>query len=157
MKKISILWLLVLACCIPVGVSAAELKFHDAWVAAAPPGAKTQAAYICLMNNSDKDVEITAVSATGFGMAMLHQSVMHGDMNMMEAMPTLLVPAHKMVTLEPGGMHVMLMDAEKMAMPGDKVALTFQYRDGSKQTFNLEVKTMDNKPVTDMKDMHTHE
>jgi len=154
MKKISILWLLVLACCISVGASAAELKFHDAWVATAPPGATTQAAYICFINNSDKDVEITAVSAKGFGMAMLHKSTMQGDMAMMEDMSTLVIPAHKMVTLEPGGMHIMLMDAKKMAMPGEKVALTFQYKDGTSQTFNLEVKTSDNKSATDMKEMH---
>jgi len=153
MKKISIL-LLVLACCISVGASAAELKFHDAWVAAAPPSATTQAAYICFINNSDKDVEITAVSAKGFGMAMLHKSTMQGDMSMMEDMSTLLIPAHKMVTLEPGGMHIMLMDAKKMAMPGEKVALTFQYKDGSSQTFNLEVKASENKSATDMKEMH---
>jgi len=143
-----------------MNASAAELKFHDAWVTAAPPGATTQAAYICFINNSDKDVEITAVSAKGFGMAMLHKSTMQGDMSMMEDMSTLLIPAHKMVTLEPGGMHIMLMDAKKMAMPGERVALTVQYSDGTRQTFDLDVKetadVLDNKKLDGGNIRHDH-
>ena len=75
-------------------------------------------------------------------------------------MQTLLALAYvsdQTITLAPGGMHIMLMDAKKMAMPGEKVVLTFQYQDGTKQTFTLEVKTSDNKSATDVKAMHHHE
>lgn len=132
--------LVLLASAVPVAINAAELKIHDAWVAAAPPVASTQAAYICFINESDKDVEITAVSAKGFAMSMIHNTAMQGDMATMEHMDTLVIPAHKMVTLEPGSMHIMLMDPEKVVVPGDKVPLTFQYSDGTKQTFTLDVK-----------------
>jgi len=118
----------------------AELKTHDQWVAAAPSNATTQAAYICFINDGDKDVEITKISAKGYGMAMIHKTMNHGDMVMMEEVPSLVVPAHKMLTLEPGDMHIMLMDPEKPHVLGDKVPLTVYYKDGSKQTFNLEVK-----------------
>ena len=136
---------------------AAELQMHDAWVAAAPPVAKTQAAYVALANTSDHDIEIMDISAKGFGMVTMHKMIMQGDMAVMEDMPTLLIPAHQTITLAPGGMHIMLMDAKKMAMPGEKVVLTFQYQDGTKQTFTLEVKTSDNKSATDVKAMHHHE
>jgi periplasmic copper chaperone A len=140
--------------------NAAELKFHDAWIAAAPPVATTQAAYICFVNDGDKDVEITAVNAKGFAMAMIHKTMMHGDMAMMEMMPTLLIPAHKMVTLEPGSMHIMLMDPVKVVVPGDKVALTVQYSDGTQQTFNLDVKetadALDNKKSDSKNIGHDH-
>jgi copper(I)-binding protein len=117
-----------------------ELAFHDAWVAAAPATATTQAAYICFVNNSDKDVEITGVSAKGFGSAMLHISMQHGDMSVMHMLSTITVAAHKMVTLEPGGMHIMLMDPVKIATPGEKVPVTVHYKDGTEQTFELVVK-----------------
>lgn len=125
---------------VSVTTSAAELKIHDDWVAAAPPVAKNQAAYICFVNDSDKDVKITGVSAKGFGKAALHQSMQHGDMTMMHPMSSLVVPARKMVTLEPGGMHIMLMDPEKIAVPGEKVTLTVEYSDNTRQVFNLDVK-----------------
>jgi len=118
-----------------------ELAFHDAWVAAAPATATTQVAYICFVNNNDKDVEITGVSAKGFGSAMLHISMQHGDMSVMHMLSTLTVAAHKMVTLEPGGMHIMLMEPVKIATPGEKVPVTVHYKDGSEQIFELEVKT----------------
>lgn len=125
--------------------SAAELKVHDDWVAATSPVAKSQAAYICFINDNDKDVKITGVSAKGFGKAMFHQTMQHGDMTMMHPMESLVVPAHKMLTLEPGAMHIMLMDPEKIAVPGEKVTLTFEYSDKTKQTFELEVKSSINK------------
>jgi copper(I)-binding protein len=140
-------WLLLASVFMTMYVSAAELKIHDDWVAAAPPVAKSQAAYICFINDSDKDVKITGVSAKGYGTAALHQSMQEGDMVMMHAMSSLVVPAHKMVTLEPGGMHIMLMAPEKIAMPGEKIKLTVEYDDNTRQVFELEVKTPVAKPV----------
>ncbi len=136
---------------------AAELKIHDAWVAAAPSVATSQAVYICFVNDSDKDIEITHVSAKGYGMAMIHKTMMQGDMVMMEDIPTLLIPAHKMVTLEPGSMHIMLMDPEKIRKVGEMVALTVYYKDGTDQTFNLEVKAGVDKSSTKMDKAHHHE
>lgn len=138
--------MLTLAALMALPVSAAELKAHDSWVAAAPPVAKNQAAYICFVNDGDKDVKITGVSAKAFGKAALHQSMLHGDMVMMHSMETLVVPAHKMVTLEPGAMHIMLMNPEKIAVVGEKVTLTVEYDDNTKQVFELEVKVPAEKP-----------
>jgi len=138
-----------------VPAAAAELKVHDYWVAAAPAVAKSQAAYLCFINDSDKDVKITGVSAKGFGRAALHQSMLHGDMVMMHSIETLTVPAHKMVTLAPGGMHIMLMDPAKIAVAGEKVTLTVEYDDKTKQTFELEVKVALDKPSGD-KDHSAH-
>lgn len=139
--KMLIRWLSVALVFTTAGASAAVLKVHDDWVAAAPPVAKSQAAYICFINDNDKDVKITGVSAKGFGKAMFHQTMQHGDMTMMHPVESLVVPAHKMVTLEPGAMHIMLMDPEKIAVPGEKVTLTIEYSDKTKQTFELEVKS----------------
>jgi copper(I)-binding protein len=142
----------VLPCLSPVAMSA-ELAFHDAWVAAAPHAAKTQAAYICFINNSDKDVEITGVSAQGYGTAVIHMTMQHGDMTMMHVMSSLVVPAHQMVTLEPGGTHIMLMDPVKIASAGEKVAITVRYSDNTSQVFELEVKTSDQVPAKE----HAHQ
>jgi len=142
---------------IALAAQADELAFHDAWVAAAPDNAHVQAAYICFINNSDKDKVITGVSAKGFGSAMLHNTMQHEGMSVMHNLSTLAVPAHKMVTLEPGSMHIMLMDPDKIAKPGDTVALTVQYQDGTSQTFALPVKKADEVPTSSMQDdMHEH-
>ena len=145
-------WLCVVSASVSICASAAELKIHDDWVAAAPPVAKSQAAYICFINDSDKDVEITGVSAKGFAKATLHQTMLHGDMVMMHIMSSLVVPAHKMVTLAPGGMHIMLMEPEKIAVPGEKVTLTVEYSDGTKQPFDLDVKAQVDQPTGKDKD-----
>lgn len=132
--------LLALTAIITLPVFAAELKVHDYWVAAAPAVATSQAAYICFINDGDKDVKIVGVSAKGFGKATLHQSMQHGDMVMMQSLESLVVPAHKMVTLEPGAMHIMLTNPDKIAAVGEKVMLTVEYDDKTRQVVELEVK-----------------
>lgn len=125
---------------LPMVAQADALEIRDGWVAAAPAVAKTQAVYFTLNNPGDKDVVITTVSAKGFGSAMIHMTMQHGDMTMMHMLSTLTVPAHQSVVLAPGGTHVMLMDPGHIARSGEKVQLTLGFKDGSKQTTELDVK-----------------
>ena len=129
-----------LLACMPWLCDASELAINDAWVEAAPPVAKTQAAYMTLANNSASTIEIVSIDAKGFGMAMIHKTMQHDGMSMMESVPTLAIPAHGSVTLAPGAMHLMLMEATKPAGSGDKVHITFHYKDGSQQSTDIVVK-----------------
>ncbi len=122
---------------------ATELVFHDAWVSEAPPVARSQAAYMHIHNATEQDIVIVAVKAEGYGMVMMHKTVMDGDMASMEHQDSLLIPAQGNVVLSPGGIHIMLMSPERILSLGEKTAMTFTYSDGSEQQISAEVKAAD--------------
>ena len=73
------------------------------------PGMKMTAAYMTLTNNSATDIRITRVTSPQFEAVELHETVVEDDVSRMREVPQLTVPASGNVTLEPGGMHLMLM------------------------------------------------
>jgi copper(I)-binding protein len=78
-----------------------------AFARATPPGAITAAAYMTL--RSQVDDRLTGVSSPLAADAMLHtETTGPNDMVHMQMMPDLTLPAGKKVTLQPGGMHIML-------------------------------------------------
>jgi copper(I)-binding protein len=47
-----------------------------------------------------------------------------------------------MVKLEPGGLHVMLINLQKKLVPGEEASITLVFEDGSKQEITVPIKKM---------------
>lgn len=101
-----------------------ELQVRDAWVREAPPVARSHAAYMELVNNSEQAVTITSIAADDYAMTMLHKTFTKDGMAMMEHVDTLVIPPHTSVKLEPGGLHIMLMNPRRKLQGGDTVKIT---------------------------------
>ena len=85
------------------------LVASDVMVMEIMPGMKMTAAYMTLTNNSSDDIRITHVTSPQFESVELHETVVEEDVSRMREVPELIVPASGSVTLERGGMHLMLM------------------------------------------------
>lgn len=103
------------------GSHANELHIMNGWVRALPPTQKVTAAYLTLHNASADTMTIEGFSSPIAASAELHDSVLQdGQMRMVKQDALVLGPdEHK--TLQPAGLHIMLMGLESMPKEGDQV------------------------------------
>jgi copper(I)-binding protein len=102
------------------------LRVIDPWVREAPPGAKVQAAYMTLANDSEREMILTGVAAPQFSNAEFHRMWFEGDRMRMEAQATIAIPAQGQLAFEPGGYHVMLFNPDERMRVGDTVHIRLQ-------------------------------
>ena len=130
------------------GLSACSPEKHsvtisDPWVRSseysAAAGGMT-GIFATLTNNTDKDITLTGGKTDAAAMVQTHKVV--GGM-MQEVKGGLVIPAGGTLTLEPGGLPVMLMGLTNAIVAGDKIDFTFTFDDGSEQTFTLTAKPAD--------------
>jgi copper(I)-binding protein len=90
--------------------SATGLEAGSAWSRPAPESG-TGVVYLELRGAPDMPDRLESLSFAGAARAEIHRTVRKGDLVGMEALPEgLVVPAGTRVSLEPGGLHVMLLD-----------------------------------------------
>ncbi|MFK7878197.1 copper chaperone PCu(A)C [Roseobacter sp.] len=120
-------------------LSAEDIKVFDAYVPQSPPGSMSQAAYMQLENTADKTRSIIGVEATGYGMAHLHSSETKDGVATMSMVQQLDIAPGQKVSLEPGGLHIMLMQSETMAQVGETVGLKLLFANGDTLNVPAEV------------------
>ncbi|NKI34624.1 copper chaperone PCu(A)C [Wenzhouxiangella sp. XN79A] len=99
------------------------LRAEDPWIPAAPPTARMMAGYMAVVNDGDTAVEIVDARAAGFGRVEIHRSYREDGMMRMRRIEVLEVPAGGSVTLERGGLHIMLMAPEQVPAEGETVTI----------------------------------
>jgi copper(I)-binding protein len=130
------------------GDTAAAIEVTDAWARTSPAVADAGAAYMVLTNRGDVDDALVSASVadTVAATVELHETRaaggMGGDMGggggmggsstttpMMEMVPVdrIDVPAGESVSLEPGGLHIMLLGLVEPLTAGDELELTLTF------------------------------
>lgn len=99
------------------------LRADDPWIPAAPPAARMMAGYMTVINEGHTTVEIVDARAAGFGRVEIHRSYREDGMMRMRRVDVLEVPANGSVTLQRGGLHIMLMAPERVPSEGEAVTL----------------------------------
>ncbi len=119
------------------GASAAAassgLSITDAYVKAVPKdGAMAMSAIFGVVSNStDKDITLVKGASDVASSVELHEMVMDGGgMKMQPKKGGFVVPAGGSLTLEPGGLHVMLIGLTRDIKAGDAVQATVSTADG---------------------------
>ena len=125
-----ILAALVLGFCASSASAESDIQIRNLWVQAAPPGVKVLAAYLEIKNSGKQQRVLTGVASPAFGQVGIHRSMIHGNMAHMEHLKELAIPANASVVLQPGGLHLMLMDAKKPLQAGDQIPMTFIFGNG---------------------------
>lgn len=133
---------LSLGLAVPVASADSDhIRIDDPWVQAAPPNVKVMAAYLEISNHGEKPETLVNISSPVFDQIGIHRSVMHGNMAHMEHLKELNIPPHASVTLKPGGMHLMLMNAKKPLHVGDSVPMALSFKNGSKVAVTAAVRS----------------
>ena len=80
-----------------------NIIIENSWVRAAAPGTKVMAAYMTIVNNSVKPIEmdIEKIISKGFKKTEVHKSSLN-DMMTMEKIDTLIIKPNESLVLEPG-------------------------------------------------------
>jgi copper(I)-binding protein len=123
--------------------AADQIQAEGAYARAVPPGQPNSAVFMSLSNSSAADHAVTGAESDSSEVVELHTHTMDGGMMRMRQIERIDVPAGETVTLEPGGLHVMLIGLKKPLVEGETVAVTLVYDDGSRATLDAPVKRIE--------------
>lgn len=123
-------------------VGSPPIVASDAWVRAAPNVQMNTAAYMRLRNTSSADVAVVGVTSPAARVAELHQMREDNGVMRMRRVDRLVVPAQGTLTLEPGGLHVMLFQLTAPLEPGATITLLLTLADGSTVNVAAQVRAL---------------
>ena len=132
MKSSTLLLFIAMMLWTGIGCAGAQdIIIRDPRIPEAPPVAKAMAAYMTIANTTIEPRRLLSASSPDFKQIEIHQTAMHNGMAHMAAQPNLPIPANSTVVLEPGGLHLMLMQPVRPLKEGDSVALQLRFDDSS--------------------------
>ncbi|GGD27642.1 copper chaperone PCu(A)C [Nocardioides daphniae] len=127
----------------PAAASADALVVEDPWVRGTD-GAKDatmSAAFMVLDNEGDEEFTLTGATTDAAARVELHEMAMvDGKSVMREIDGGIVLAPGKGQLLQPGGLHIMLMDLTGGLAAGDEVTLTLELADGSTKEVTAPVK-----------------
>ncbi|MCB1750447.1 MAG: copper chaperone PCu(A)C [Gammaproteobacteria bacterium] len=127
--------------------AADEVTVTDAYARAVPPGQPNSASFMLLSNASTTAHAVVAAESSVSKVSELHTHTMSEGMMKMRQVERIEIPASGMTRLEPGGLHVMLIGLNHDLQPGDEVAITLTFEDGSKRGITAPVRMLQMKKM----------
>ncbi|CAG8868770.1 hypothetical protein PS627_03153 [Pseudomonas fluorescens] len=129
--------LATLALCALALPALAETTVSDAWVRASVPHQQATGAFMTL--TASEDSKLLSVASPVARTVQVHEMTMNGDVMGMREVPSVVLPAGKQVSLDPSGLHVMLMGLVDQVKEGQQVPLTLTIEDSKGQRQTLEI------------------
>lgn len=123
-------------------VQAESLQIREGYVRELPPGQSTSAAYMDVVNDSNRPVAIIAALSDVSQTAEVHQHRHVNGMMSMEQVRRLVIPAHAHVQFSPGGYHLMLINLKRTLRAGDNVTVTLLDEEGKSYVARIPVVKM---------------
>lgn len=114
--------------------AATTLTIKDPWVKAADAGVMT-AAFGVLVNDTDKDITVTAAESPASPMELHEMTMKDGKMVMQPKEGGFVIAAKGTHELSPGGDHLMLMKPAQDIKAGDQVTFNLKLSDGTAVNF----------------------
>lgn len=116
------------------------IEVSEPWIREAPPTATVMAAYMNIKNTSEEDLALVSAECEFYETIELHSTVMDGDIARMVKQEQLDLPKGTEVSLEPGGLHIMLIGVKQRPVAGDQVKILLNFSDESQKEIIAEVK-----------------
>lgn len=128
LRCLMLLSVLLLGACSPQN-GGAEIVIDSPWVRETPPGRTVAAGYMNLRNEGGQARALLTAQSPAASRVEIHTMEQTDGMMRMRRIERLELPAGETVSLEPGGMHLMLFDIESAAV-GNHVPVTLTFEDG---------------------------
>lgn len=113
-------------------------------------GGMVSAAYMNILNRG-QDVDRLVSASTNVAVVEIHETTMDGDLMRMREIPGIDLGAGETIRLQPGGLHLMLLDAAPL-VEGEAIALTLEFETG--RTLTIGVPLVDR--AMEMDHEHSH-
>lgn len=125
---------------------------EGAWARATPPGAKTGAVYLTL--TADAADRLLGAASPAAGEVQIHTHASEGGMSRMVQLQELALPPGVGVRLEPGGLHLMLIDLARPLVAGESIELRLELADAGQVAVTVPV--LDARASGPRHDAHEH-
>jgi copper(I)-binding protein len=116
-----------------------DISVQSIWARATPPGAKTGAVYLTLVNKGDTDDALVGVTTPVASMAGLHTDIIDNGVMKMRPVKSVDIKPGGQAVLKPGGRHVMLMGLKHPLKRGDRFPLTLQFAHAPPLTVQVKI------------------
>lgn len=124
----------------PAAGGADRIHIIDPVVRTSPSGQKQTAAYMVLHNRDKRDHALVRAASPAAGVTELHTVVKENGMMKMRPVQKIAIKAGGETRLQPGGLHIMLLNLKAPLKEGDKIALTLTFEDGSSKQVSVPVR-----------------
>jgi hypothetical protein len=119
-----------------------KITVNDPYVRAVPPVVKTSAAFMQLQNSDVVEHFLVGASTPAAAAVELHMHTMDNGVMRMRRIAHVHLPPGATVSLQPGGLHIMLFDLSAALKPGDQVPITLTFADGSNKEISAQVRSV---------------
>lgn len=114
------------------------LTVTNGWVRASEEIGGVAAVYFTLQNESSSKAVVVGVRTDVASIVTFHKTVVGSTgAERMSAIPELRIPAGATAVLQPGGLHLMLIDLEESLVDGQILPLQLEMRDGSQLSIEV--------------------
>jgi iron complex outermembrane receptor protein len=113
------------------------------WSRPTAPGMPMGVAYFTLTNHGDAEDALIAATTPVATRVEFHQTTMTDGIARMRPLPQVVVPAGKTVKVEPGGIHLMMVELKQALEAGKQVPLTLEFRVAGKVEVMLTIERRD--------------
>lgn len=107
-----------------------RVELRHGWARIADSGA-TSGAYMEIANNDTVPITLVGVTSIDAAAAEVHETMQQDGMAHMMPRTALRVSGGDVIRMEPGGVHVMLIDVKRRLTVGDSVRLTLRLGDST--------------------------
>jgi periplasmic copper chaperone A len=139
MKRI-ILSALLLIPALALACAVDHLTVKDPYIRAMPEGQKTTAAYLDIVNDSDKAIQLISVTSSVADKVELHEVVTTKGVAKMQQVKSITLAPKASTSLKPGGMHLMFMGLKEPLKPGSVVPVTLTFGDETSAVVDMTVR-----------------
>ncbi len=135
---------LLLLLCLSLSACARDCapQVKDGWIRLIPSGMSMQAGFGRIDNPCAMPATIVSASSAAYGSVALHESKVVGGVSRMRAVIELRIAPDSGAVLQPGGLHLMLMQPKATLKAGSRVAIEFRLKDGRSWLGEFEVRKL---------------
>ena len=126
----------------PESEQESKLSWRAGHANALIPGQEVSAGYLSISNNGDQDETLVNFDSEAAAMVRLHESSMSNGMMSMKHIESLLIPAGETLEFQPGGLHLMIMGADREAFAGESIDINIHFASGAVINATLPIKNL---------------
>ena len=116
--------------CLPAMAGDVSLKVEQPWARASLGGVRNAIVFGALVNEGSAPLAIVSGSTPVAERVEFHIHAMNGDVMTMKQLDAIELKPGERAMLQPGGLHIMLIDLKQPLKQGDSFPLTLITRDG---------------------------
>lgn len=147
MRSLVVTVSLIVAACLQLDAVHAEgIVVSDGWARASIGAASNSAAYLTLSTEGETPDRLVAAATPVAERAELHEHLMEDGIARMRPVDAIDVTPSEPVTLEPGGLHIMLIGLTEKLEPGATLPLTLSFEKAGEVEIEIDIHPINHRP-----------